>query len=125
MHGAGILGESRGLAATGVRALRTRLELLEIEIATEQARIVRRLAVAAAGLYLLSFGTLLAILWVILALPDDWTVAALGGVALAFLAGGTAAGIWLARGDAGRKPLLATMIAVLKRDEDALLGTSA
>jgi uncharacterized membrane protein YqjE len=119
---AGLIAEARAIAATGVRAVRTRLELLEIEVATEKARIVRALAVAAAAFYLLSFGGVLAILWAVQALPPEWRLTALGIVALAFLACGAAAVLWLMRGRATRRPMLATLVAVLRRDEEALQG---
>ncbi|HET9577699.1 MAG TPA: phage holin family protein [Usitatibacter sp.] len=119
-HADGLLGTARGLAALGVRAVRTRLELLEIELATEKARIVRWLGVTALAVYLLSFGTLLGILWLALALPEQWRLAALGLAALAFLAGGAIAVAWLLRHDVTRQPMLATLVAVLERDEEAL-----
>ena len=51
----GIVGDLRGLASTGVRAVRTRLELLAIELKEEKAWAVRSLIVAVAALYLLTF----------------------------------------------------------------------
>jgi uncharacterized membrane protein YqjE len=121
----GIIEDARVLAATGVRAVRTRLELLEIEIATEKARVTRALVLAAAAFYLFSFGSLLAILWVAQALPAEWRLSALGLLALAFLVGGGAVLALLLRGGTTRRPLLATIVAVLKRDEEALGGTSS
>jgi uncharacterized membrane protein YqjE len=121
----GLLGDARSIAATGVRAVRTRLELLEIEIATAKSRLVRAAVVAAAAFYLLSFGTLLAILWAAEALPPEWRLPALGGLAVALLVAGTAAIFWLARTQAAAPPVLSTLVAVLKRDEDALEGGSS
>ena len=57
----GIVGDVKGLASTGLRAVRTRLELLAIELNEEKAWAVRFLIVALAALYLVSFGILLAI----------------------------------------------------------------
>ena len=57
----GIVGDVKGLATTGLRAIRTRFELLSIEIKEEKAWAVRFLVIAVAALYLLSFGLLLAI----------------------------------------------------------------
>ncbi len=63
----GIVGDVRGLAATGLRALRTtRLELAAIEISEEKAWAVQFLTVAVAGLYLVTFGLLLAVLALVL-----------------------------------------------------------
>ncbi len=64
-----IVGDVKGLASTGLRAVRTRLELLVIELAEEKAWIARFVVVAVAALYLVTFGLALAIcalvLWVV------------------------------------------------------------
>lgn len=121
----GLVGNVRGLAADGVRAVRTRMELLEIEFKEEKARITRQLAIAAAALYLLTFGTLLGILWIVMAAPVEQRSLLLGGMALAFLAGGGAALLWLLYGTNRGLPLFATTVAVLKRDEQALTRTQS
>jgi uncharacterized membrane protein YqjE len=56
-----IVGDLKGLAGTGVRAVRTRLELLAIEVKEEKAWLVRLVIVAVAALYLVTFGLLLGI----------------------------------------------------------------
>ena len=56
---AGIVADVKGLAATGLRAVRTRLELLAIEVSEEKEWAVRFLAIAVTSLYLASFGLLL------------------------------------------------------------------
>ena len=61
----GIVADIRGLASTGVRAVRTRLELVAIELKEEKAWLARFIIVAVAALYLLTFGLLLAILAVV------------------------------------------------------------
>lgn len=123
-RGSGLVEDARALAATGVRAVRTRLELLEIEVATEKARITRALAWAAAAFYLLSFGGVLAVVWATQAMPAEWRLPALGFAALIFLACGAAAFAMLLRGPE-RRPFLATIVAVLRRDEETLEGTSS
>lgn len=122
---AGLVDDARAIAATGVRAVRTRLELIEIEVATEKARIVRALAWGAAAFYLLSFGGVLAVVWAAQAVPEEWRLTALGLAALAFLACGAAALAFMSRSGAGRRPFLSTITAVLKRDEAALERTSS
>ena len=119
----GLAGNVRGLAANGVRAVRTRLELLGVELQIEKARIMRQLVVAAAALYLLSFGTLSAIFWIVMSMSDEPRRLALGGIALAFLALGSGALLWLLYGNSRARPLLATTVAVLKGDEHAIAGT--
>src|SRR5882672_9115707 len=94
---AGLVADVRGVASDAVRIVRTRLELLAIEFQEEKTRIVRQVLVATATLFLAFLGTLLALLWLILALPEDYRHGALGLLGLAFLA---AAGVffwWLDR----------------------------
>ncbi|MGZ5652229.1 MAG: phage holin family protein, partial [Usitatibacter sp.] len=67
----GIVGDVKGLASTGLRAVRTRLELLAIELAEEKAWAVRFLIVALAALYLLSVGLLLAIFALVVWASED------------------------------------------------------
>jgi len=57
----GIVGDVRGIASTGLRAVRTRLELASIELTEEKAWLVRFLLIAVAALYLLTFGLLLGV----------------------------------------------------------------
>jgi uncharacterized membrane protein YqjE len=121
----GLVGNMRGLAANGVRAVRTRLELLGVELQIEKARIIRQLVVAVAAFYLLSLGMLTAIFWIVVNLSDEPRRIALGGIALAFLGLGAGALLWLLYGNSRAKPLLATTIAVLKSDEHALAGTKS
>lgn len=119
----GLVGNMRGLAANGVRAVRTRLELAGIELQVEKARVIRQLAVAAATLYLLSFGTLAGIFWIVTSVAEESRGIALGGIALAFLVLGGCGLLGLLYGNSRARPLLATTIAVLKSDEHALAGT--
>lgn len=118
----GIVGDVRGLASTGIRAVRTRLELLAIELAEEKAWLVRYVVIAVAALYLLSFGLLLAIFALVLWAGEENRPLILGVCAAVFLAigGGGAAYIYLA--SRKRHPILEDTIAVLKGDERALQG---
>ena len=117
-----MMGNLRVLGATAIRAVRTRLELVAIELQAEKALALRQLWVAAGTLYLLSFGTLAAIVWIAMSVGEAARGALLGGIALAFLALGGCGVFWLLRDRARAKPLLATTIAVLKGDEHALSG---
>jgi uncharacterized membrane protein YqjE len=120
----GLFDNVRGLAASGVRAVRTRLELLGIELQEEKARAVRQLLVGAAVAYLLSFGSLLGVFWIVMTLPQGDRAMVLGALALGFLAAGGLALLWLLARGPRRRPLLATTVAVLKRDEDALASVA-
>ena len=116
----GLVGNVRGLASDGVRMVRTRLELLAIEVQEERAHAVRQIIIASAVLYLLTFGTLLAILAIGLAIPQGTRETVFAILAFVFLALG-GLGAWL--GSLTRRgPFFSETLAVLGRDEQALRG---
>jgi uncharacterized membrane protein YqjE len=117
---AGAVGDLRGLATTGVRAVRTRLELLAIEVKEEKAWAIRFIVFAIAALYLLTFGLLLAILAIVLFAAEENRPAILAICAGAFLAFGVGAAAWIYSQSKSRRPLLQETIAVLKGDEEGL-----
>jgi uncharacterized membrane protein YqjE len=116
----GIIGDLKGIASTGLRAIRTRLELAAIELAEQKAWALRFVVVAVAGLYLVTFGLLLAIFALVLWASDENRPAILGGFALVFLVAGGAGIAYLVKASKNRSPLLQDTIAVLKGDEQAL-----
>jgi uncharacterized membrane protein YqjE len=116
----GLVADVRGVASGAVRIVRTRLELLAIEFQEEKARIVRQVLVASATLFFAFFGMLLALLWLVLALPEDYRHRVLGLLGLAFLAGAGGCAWWLTRNN-GSTPFAST-IKTLVRDETALKG---
>jgi len=119
-EGTGIVGDVKGLASTGLRAIRTRLELLAIEISEEKAWALRFVVVAVAGLYLATFGLLLAVFALVLWASEADRPAILAAFAAAFIALG-AGGIWYVVGASKRRnSLFKETIAVLKGDEQAL-----
>ncbi len=116
----GIIGDVKGLASTGLRAVRTRLELAAIELTEEKAWAVRFLVVAVAGLYLVTFGLLLAISALVLWASEENRPAILGGFAAAFFVLGGGGIAYLMNASKHRHPLFKETIAVLKGDEQAL-----
>ena len=118
---AGLVGNVRGLASDGVRMVRTRLELFAIELQEERAHAVRQIVIASATLYLLTFGTLLAIIAIGLAVPEGSREAVFATLAVIFLVLG-GIGAYLASLTRNRTSFRDT-IAVLGRDERALRGT--
>jgi uncharacterized membrane protein YqjE len=117
---AGAVGDLKGLAATGVRAMRTRLELLAIEVKEEKAWAVRFIVIALAALYLLTFGLLLGIFALVLFASEENRPAILGFCAGGFLAFGLGAAAWIYSQSRSRRPLFQETIAVLKGDEQGL-----
>ena len=118
----GIVGDLKGLASTGLRAVRTRLELIAIELMEEKAWAVRFLVVAVAALYLLSFGLLLAIFALVLWASEANRPGILAAFAGVFLVGGAAGVLYILSASKGRPSLFQDTIAVLKGDEQALRG---
>jgi uncharacterized membrane protein YqjE len=116
----GIVADVRGLASGLVRAFRTRLELVSIELAEEKAWLVRFTFITVAALHLFAFGLLLAIFAVVLAAAEPDRPAILAGCAALFLAAGVAGGAYLYRASRRRHPFLQHTIAVLSGDEKAL-----
>jgi uncharacterized membrane protein YqjE len=120
----GLIGDVSSLATNGLRALRTRLELLAIELKEEKAWVIRFIVVAVAAVYLLSFGTLLAILAVSLAMPENTRPAVLGGFGGFMLAAGIGSIAWIVVSAKKRAPPFQDTIATLKKDEHSLGGAS-
>ena len=116
----GIVGDVRGLASTGLRAVRTRLELIAIELKEENAWALRFLVVAVAALYLLSFGLMLAIFALVVWASEENRPAILASFAGVFLLVGAAGVAYIVSASKGRTPLFQETIAVLKGDEEAL-----
>ena len=116
----GIVGDVKGLAATGLRAVRTRLELLAIELKEEKAWALRFLVVAVAALYLLTFGILLAIFALALWASEENRPAILAGFAGVFLAAGVGGVAYIIAQSKKRHPVFLETIAILKGDEKAL-----
>jgi len=116
----GIVADVRGLAAGLVRAFRTRLELVSIELAEEKAWLVRFTLVSVAALHLFAFGLLLGVFALVLYTPEENRPAILAGFAALFLAVGLAAAAYLFRVSGRRHSFLQHTIAVLSGDENAL-----
>ena len=118
----GLIGDITSLASNGLRAVRSRLELLTIELKEEKAWVIRFIVVTVAAVYLISFGTLLAILAVSLAMPENTRPAVLGGFGGFMLAAGIASIVWIVMSAKKRAPPFEDTIATLKRDEQSLTG---
>jgi uncharacterized membrane protein YqjE len=116
----GLIGDVKGIASTGLRAIRTRLELAAIEITEQKEWAMRFLVIAVAGLYLVTFGLLLAIFALVLWASEANRPAILGGFAAVFVLAGAGGIAYLVSAAKRREPLFKDTIAVLKGDEQAL-----
>ena len=120
-----MLGDLRGAVSTGVRAVRTRLELIAIELKEEKAWVVRSIVVAVAALYLLTFAILLAIFALVLWAAEANRPMILAGFAGVFLLAGLGGVAYIVMQGKKRHPLFQDTLAVLKGDEKALSQASA
>jgi len=118
----GILGDFSSLASNGLRAIRSRLELATIELKEEKAWVIRFIVVATGAVYLISFGTLLAILAISLAVPENARPAVLGGFGGFMLVAGIGSVMWIMAAAKKRSPPFKDLIDTLKRDEEGLAG---
>ena len=116
----GIVGDLRGVITTSVRAVRTRLELMTIELKEEKAWLVRSLVVGIAALYLVTFGLVLAIAALVLFASEANRPAILGICAGAFLLAGIGAALYVYLAAKKRQPLFDDTLAMLKGDEEGL-----
>jgi len=115
-----IVGDLKGLAETGVRAVRTRVELMAIEFKEEKAWVIRLLIVAIAALYLLTFGLLLGIFALALYASEENRPLILAAFAGFFLAGGIGGAAYIFMASKKRHPIFENTLAVLKGDERGL-----
>jgi uncharacterized membrane protein YqjE len=116
----GFFGDIKGIASTGVRAVRTRLELLSIELKEEKAWLMRSVVIAVASLYLLTFGLLLGIFALVLFAAEENRPAILGICALVFFAAGIGGGLYIKSAAGKRQSIFEDTIKVLKGDESGL-----
>lgn len=116
----GIVADVKGLASAGLRAVRTRLELMSIELHEEKAWAMRFLVVAVSALYLMTFGLLLGIAALVLWASDENRPAILAACAIFFIAGGVGGMAYILSATKRRAPFFQDTIAVLKGDELAL-----
>jgi uncharacterized membrane protein YqjE len=115
-----MVGDLRGIASTGVRAVRTRLELLAIELKEEKAWVVRFLVVAIASLYLLTFAIVLGIFALALWAAEENRPAILAAFAGFFLLAGLGGAAYVYFSAKKRQPPFHETVAVLKGDEKGL-----
>ena len=116
----GMVGDLRVIVSTGVRAVRTRLELIAIELKEEKAWVVRSIVVAIAALYLLTFAVLLGIFALALWASEANRPAILAGFAGAFLLAGLGGVGYIVAQSKKRHPIFQDTLSVLKGDEKAL-----
>lgn len=116
----GLLSSLRGLLATGVATLRTRLELLATELQEEKARVLGMLAYGAAAVILLSAGVVFLAVFLTVLLWDSHRLLALGVFSALFLGAGALALALAMRLARSGSRLFAASLAELAQDRAAL-----
>ena len=120
----GLFDSLKGLAATLVSLVHTRLDLLSTDMEEYLERLVSVLVMALVALFCLGVGVVLLASLIVVAFWDSHRLLALGGLAGIFLAGGAAA--WgIARYKLRTKPkLFAASLAELSKDRQQLIHRS-
>ena len=116
----GVLASLRGLAATALAIVQTRLQLAANELEEQGLRGLQMLALAAIALFCAASGVLLVTAWIVIALWDEYRLLTVAVLALVYFAGCAAALRSLKARAAERPKLFATTLAELQRDRDLL-----
>jgi len=115
----GLFASLRGLAATGLALLQTRLELLAVEVQEEKARTVSLIAYSIATVLLLGAGAIFLAVFVTVLLWDSNRLLALGVFAALFLGGGVLCLLAVRRLAATPSTLFVGSLAELAKDRAA------
>ena len=115
----GLFASLRGLFATGVAILHTRLELLATEVRQEQARLLGMLAFGAAALIFLSAGLVFLAVFLTVLLWDTNRLLVLGIFTALFLGAGIVALLVARRNAATPSQVFSASLAELAEDHAA------
>jgi uncharacterized membrane protein YqjE len=113
-------GSVRGIAATLVEIVRTRIELAGTELAEERLCVAQQALAAAVALFCLGAGLVLAVLTVAWWAGPENAAAVLGVAAMLLLAAAAGAMVWSRRIVAQRPVLLQETLRQLRADARAL-----
>lgn len=116
----GVIASLRGLAATAVGMVRTRLQLLASDLEEQRIRLLHLALLAALALFCGAFAMMLASAWLIIALWDQYRLWTLGVLTLLYGGGCLLALRALKARVAERPKAFSATLAELARDEQAL-----
>jgi uncharacterized membrane protein YqjE len=116
----GLLGSVRRLLASTLQLAKTRLELLVTELEEERLHLLALVAYSVAAFFLLGIGVLFLVVFVTVLLWDSNRLLALGGFAAVFLVAGGVTALLAVRHARRKNGFLASSLAELGRDRDAL-----
>ena len=118
-HG-GLLYSVKHLAASLLAAAQTRLAILATEIEEERVRLEQMLIVALGAVFCLGMGVVLSVAFVVVYFWDTHRLAAVGGLAAAFLGVGAVLGLVLRDKAKTRPKPFAITRGELAKDQDLL-----
>jgi uncharacterized membrane protein YqjE len=121
----GLFGSARVVLGALVDIVQTRLQLASTELEEERLRVAELLLFAAAALFFLGLGIVLATLLLVLVFWEGPRLLVLGAAAAFFLVLGAGLAATWRRKSRGKPALLASTLAELQRDRDALIGRPA
>jgi uncharacterized membrane protein YqjE len=117
-----VLDSLKRLARTAVEIVRTRLELLSLDVEEAKVRFLSILLAGAVAFFCLSLGVVMGAFWLVVAFWDTHRMLVLGLLTGAFLGGGLLALATLAwRAKKGPR-LFAATLGELEKDSEALRG---
>jgi uncharacterized membrane protein YqjE len=116
----GLYHSLKGLGATGVAIVRTRLELLSTELAEEKERLLTQMALGLAALFFIGLGIIFAALFLTVALWESHRLLVLGMLTVLFLGLGIAALAAAAKFARTQSKLFSASLAELSKDQDHL-----
>lgn len=122
--GGGLFESLRGLIATAIGLVQTRLELLATEIEEERLRLLSILIYGAAAFLLFAAGLVMLAVFVVVMFWDSYRLLVTGGLASLFLAAGIGAWLLVLRRIREGSRLFSGSIAELAQDRQALHARS-
>lgn len=117
---AGIFDSVKGLAVSGVAILRTRLELLSVEVAEEKERFLTLLWLGVAMLFFIGLGIVFASVFLTVLFWQSHRLLVLGVLTLLFLGLGFATLVMVLNKSRSDSKLFSASLAELSKDQDHL-----
>lgn len=118
----GLFASLRGLIATAIALLRTRLELFATELEEEKLRLLSIVMYGAAAFFMLYAGVLLLAIFLTVLFWDSHRLLVLGGLTAIFLACGFGAILLVLRQVRAGSRLFSASLAELAQDHQAMQG---
>lgn len=116
----GLYDSLKGLAATGVAMLQTRLELLSTELAEEKERLLTQLVLGLAALFFIGLGIVFVALFLTVILWEHHRLLVLGMFTALFLGLGIASLLAVRSFSRNQSRLFSASLAELSKDKDRL-----